>query len=55
MFDTLINVLREQKQCDEDGTFCIVSRQAVDEAIAALQNKAPPAAVDGLHRRRPGH
>lgn len=33
---TLIDVLRDQKQCDEDGTYCIVSRQAVDEAIATL-------------------
>lgn len=32
----LIEALKHQQQCDEDGTMCIVSRQAVDEAIAAI-------------------
>lgn len=33
----LIGALKNQSQCDEDGVMCIVSRQAVDEAIDALE------------------
>jgi hypothetical protein len=33
----LIRALRDQEQCDESGERCSVSRQAVDEAIAALE------------------
>lgn len=33
----LIEALGYQKQCDEDGTMCIVNRQAVDKAIALLR------------------
>lgn len=33
----LIEALQHQGQCDEDGTNCIVSREAVDEAIEILQ------------------
>lgn len=34
--DGLIKALRRQEQCDEDGADCIVSRQAVCEAIDLL-------------------
>ena len=34
---SLTDVLRMQEQCDEDGEKCIVSRQAVDEAIARIE------------------
>jgi len=33
----LINALKNQEQTDMDGTYCKVSRQAVDEAIMILQ------------------
>lgn len=32
----MIDAMRRQKQCDEDGSECIVSRQACDEAVAIL-------------------
>jgi hypothetical protein len=32
----LIAALQSQKQADESGEFCIVSRQAVDETVKAL-------------------
>jgi hypothetical protein len=36
----LIDVLSIQRQCDEDGVMCEVSRQAVDESRAALRQFA---------------
>ncbi len=33
----LVEALQHQTQCDPDGTNCIVSREAVDEAIGILQ------------------
>ena len=33
----LVAALRHQEQCDEDGTMCQVSRQAVDEAAAIIE------------------
>lgn len=44
----LVDVLRDQKQCDPDGVYCIVNRQAVDEAISLLEkpsNLPPPEAT----------
>jgi len=38
--DEVIAALRYQRQIDEDGTECGVSRQAVDEAIALLEGIA---------------
>lgn len=39
--DALLNALADYRQCDDDGRMCIVSRQAVDEAIAALRTPRP--------------
>lgn len=46
-YTKLIEVLRDQQQCDEDGHYCIVSRQAVDEAIALLTAQ-PSDSLDAL-------
>jgi hypothetical protein len=47
----LVDALRHQRQCDEDGTDCIVSRQAVCVAadiLAALTHpKAAPCDAQG--------
>ena len=40
----LADELRRYEQCDEHGVMCKVSRQAVDEAIAALE-RAPISAT----------
>jgi hypothetical protein len=34
--EAMMNALRSYKQADEDGVMVLVSRQALDEAIAAL-------------------
>lgn len=33
----LLDALAQQQQCDEEGVMCIVSRQAVDEAIVEIK------------------
>jgi hypothetical protein len=43
----LIEALGYQQQCDEDGTMCIVSRQAVDEARSILSRLDAASVVDG--------
>ena len=40
--DGLIEALRRQRQVDEDGSECGVSRQAVEEAISILQSLTHP-------------
>lgn len=40
--DGVLNALRNYEQADADGTFVKVSRQALDEAIAALTPAATP-------------
>ena len=34
---TLINALKSYQQADMDGVMCVVSRQAVEEAIAEIE------------------
>lgn len=45
---TLSDVLRCQKQCDESGELCIVSRQAADEAADAIERLTETAATTDL-------
>lgn len=40
-FSSIIAALRDQQQADEEGIMCVVSRQAVDEAIQALEALQP--------------
>jgi hypothetical protein len=43
--EAMLSALKSYKQADEDGVMCLVSRQAVDEAIAALQAPGQTASV----------
>ena len=45
--DGVLNALRSYEQADADGTFVKVSRQALDEAIAALTPAATPGEQKG--------
>lgn len=49
----LLDALRRQKQCDEDGVMCEVSRQAVDEAIALIESFAAHHAQPSAESARP--
>ena len=50
-FNKLADALENQRQCDADGTDCIVSRQAADEAARILR-AAGAADVGGLMTER---